>query len=261
MRVGILMCDHVAERNRDVAGDYDDMFRALLSTGSDLELEAHDAVGGELPSDPGSCDAWLITGSSAGVNDGLPWVDALGGFVGRVVGAGVPIVGVCFGHQLLARVLGAPVARSERGWGVGVHETRLVASEPWMVGASGGYRVLNLHQDQVERLPEGATLLAESDHCPIAMFARGDRVLAIQGHPEFVPEYVGRLVEERRERIGEDRTDRALASLDVPTDRALLATWIVAFLERAVSARAAATTAGGAVTTARGAEAPSVGTP
>lgn len=246
MRVGILMCDHVAERNRDVAGDYDDMFRALLPAGTGIELEVHDAVGGELPAGPDSCDAWLITGSSAGVNDGLPWVDALMDLVARIVEAGVPIVGVCFGHQLLARVLGAPVARSERGWGVGVHDTRLVASEPWMVGSSGGYRVLNLHQDQVQALPEGATLLAESDHCPIAMFRRGERVLAIQGHPEFVPEYVGRLVEERRERIGGERTDRAIASLGLPTDRELLATWIAAFLERAVADRVAASSSGGA---------------
>lgn len=240
MRVGILMCDHVADRNRDVAGDYDDMFGALLSVDARIEVEVHDAVAGALPPTVDACDAWLVTGSSAGVNDGLPWVDALADFLGRAVEAEVPVVGVCFGHQLLAQVLGAPVARSERGWGVGVHDTRLVAREPWMVGAGDGYRVLNLHQDQVGTLPPGATLLAESDHCPIAMFRRGETVLAIQGHPEFSPEYVRRLVEERRERIGDERADRALASLATAPDPAMLATWITAFLERALAVRSAA---------------------
>jgi len=234
MRVGILMCDHVAEHNVSIAGDLDDMFAALLSADPTIVTVVHDAVAGDLPASVDACDAWLVTGSSAGVNDGLAWVDELGAFLSRVVEAGVPVVGVCFGHQLLAHVLGAPVERSERGWGVGVHDTMLVANEPWMVGAGEGYRVLNLHQDQVVALPEGATLLASSEHCPVAMFRRGETVLAIQGHPEFVPEYVARLVAERRERIGSDRADRAIASLDRPTDSALLAMWIASFLHRAL---------------------------
>ena len=237
MRVGILMCDHVDEDRVHIAGDYDAMVAALLATAPDIELVVHDAVGGDLPDAPDACDAWIVTGSRAGVNDDLAWLDALRDFLSRVVAERVPVVGICFGHQLLAQVLGARVTRSQRGWGVGTHETTIVASADWMGQAPASYRILNMHQDQVEALPAGARLLATSPHCPVAMFGHGDSVLAIQGHPEFVPDYERALIEARRERIGVVRADEALDSLGTAPDRELLAGWIAGFLGAAVASR------------------------
>lgn len=229
MRVALLECDHVDDRFRDLAGDYRDMFARLLEP-QGMTLEPIDVCNGELPAHPGYFDGYVCSGSRRSAYDDLPWIHDLSGFVADVAGAGVPFVGICFGHQVLAHALGGEVRRADTGWGVGPHETVVERLEPWMDPRLPRPRLQYMHQDQVVRLPDDATVLAMTDHCPVAMLRVGERMLGIQGHPEFPAAYVEALLNARAERIGADRVDAARRALSTDTDDAAVAAWIVAFL-------------------------------
>ena len=229
MKIGILVNDHVPDQFRHISGDYSDMFQQLLGR-DDVELVAYDVIGGELPTDPTECDAWIATGSLHSVNDDEEWIRSLEVFVREVASARVPYVGICFGHQILAKALGGTVEKSERGWGVGVH--KIEVSEA--VGLGDSYRMIHNHQDQVIDAPPGAEILGWSQHCPVSMFVVGGTLVGIQGHPEFVPEYSEALLRQRRGRvIPEETADAGLASLNDETDTKRIAEWILDFIERA----------------------------
>jgi GMP synthase-like glutamine amidotransferase len=238
MRIGLLEADHVAERYRPIAGDYADMFTAMVaSVAPDAELVGYDARRGVLPSWPDECDAWLCTGSSSSVYDDEPWIDGLTGFVRAVHEVRVPFVGICFGHQLIAHALGGRTERAAVGWGAGAIEMGLTGSEPWMQPPLDRATLLYSHQDQVTELPPGGRVLASAPHCPVAMLAVDDDVIGIQAHPEFGTAYVRALLDDRVDRIGEAGTARAIASLAQPTDEATVARWLLAFVRARIAVR------------------------
>jgi len=238
MRIGLLELDHVSTRYRAIAGDYDDMFRAMVAAvDPSIEVVGYDARNGVLPDGPDACDGWLLTGSSASVYDDEPWIAETAGFVRAVHHARVPCVGVCFGHQLLAHALGGRTEKAAGGWGVGALPMTVVQAEPWMDPPQSTATLLYSHQDQVIQLPPDGRVLAEAAHCPVAMLAVGDHMVGLQAHPEFGAAYVRALLEGRVDRIGEAETDAALATLDQPTDELPTARWLLAFLRsRAVQA-------------------------
>ena len=222
MRLGLLVCDHVRDQHLDEAGDYPDHFRALFAGHPEIELVAYDVINGEFPADPNACDAWITTGSRHSVNDDLEWIRDLEQFVRDAALAGVPFVGVCFGHQLLAKAMGGRVANAESGWTVGSVSVETT---------DGSFRVMNMHHEQVSELPAGAEVLGWSDTCPVAVMSVGETMLGIQGHPEMTVPYNRALIELRRGGIIPDGTaDRGLRSLDEPPDSGALADWIVSFI-------------------------------
>ena len=221
MKIGLLVCDHVRDRHRNVAGDYTDHFRALFSGHPDVELVYYDVINGEMPARPTECDGWLTTGSRHSVNDDLEWIRDLEDFVREVAAAEVPFVGICFGHQLLAKALGGSVVKSDHGWGVGNKD---------VATPDGEFRVMNMHQDQVDSLPAGAEIIGWNEHCPVSAMAIGDSMLGIQGHPEMPTEYTRVLLEERRGGlIPEEIAVEGLSSLEVEPDTTRLADWLVEF--------------------------------
>jgi len=232
MKIGILECDHVLERFRHIAGDYREMFTDLFSRHApQIALRTFDVCNGEFPSSLDSCDAYLATGSRFSAYDDVDWIHALKNLVRRIQEAKKPFVGVCFGHQIMAEALGGKVARADLGWGVGVHSVEVIRPEDWMRPEQSSCGLQYMHQDQVERLPEGGVVIGRSDHCPVAMFRAGDSMLGIQAHPEFPKAYSEALLLDRIERIGGARVNEALASLDLQTDESAVTKWIVEFLE------------------------------
>jgi len=224
MRLGLLVCDHVLTELRWISGDYEDMFRRLFADHGDLDMVTYDLIAGDFPSDPGECDAWVTTGSRHSVNDDEPWIRKLEDFVREVAATEMPFIGICFGHQMLAKALGGSVARSERGWGVGVKEVEVLPE----LGLGRSYRVLTSHQDQVETIPTGGEILGWNQHCPVSMLRVGSKIIGIQGHPEFHPSYSRALMELRRGTvIPEAIVDAGLATLGQPFDSARLAEWIM----------------------------------
>ena len=157
-------------------GRYPEMFRRLLGDGFDYA--SFDVPAGELPAVPGGHDAYLITGSPAGVYDPLPWIGELAAFL-RAADRSTKLVGICFGHQLLAEAFGGHVEKAEKGWGVGLHSYPIVRREPWM-DAVQSVSVPASHQDQVVLQPPNTEILASSLFTRYAALAWRDRA-AISG--------------------------------------------------------------------------------
>jgi GMP synthase-like glutamine amidotransferase len=228
-RIGLLRCGRVHPAAREDGGCYPELFASLLAA-YPLEITTFDADHGELPSSPDDLDGWIISGARASVLDAAGWLDDTAAFVGQALAAERPVVGVCFGHQLLAKLSGGRVERAAGGWGLGVLPYEVVGRQPWMTPAVDRFRLIASHEDQVVELPPDARLLASSDHCPNAMFALGARAVGVQAHPEFTVPGTRRLIDAREELVGVETAAAARTSLAEPPDAALVAGWIAAFL-------------------------------
>lgn len=190
-----------------------------------VTFERFDVIGGVAPPPVGQHDGYLVTGSRHSVADDLPWMDGLRRAMAAIVAADLPLIGVCFGHQLLADTFGGRVARAANGWGVGIHTARVTTPRAWMDPSLEEFRLVVSHQDQVIDLPPGATLLAESAHAPVAAFQIGSAV-GFQGHPEFDPAYSAALMDIRRDRIPAAVIEVGEASLTQHPDHPTVVTWL-----------------------------------
>ncbi|HVU29595.1 MAG TPA: type 1 glutamine amidotransferase [Sphingomicrobium sp.] len=205
-------------------GTYPAMFQRLLGNG--FEVQSFDVQSGELP-DQGEHHAYLITGSPAGVYDPLPWIEPLQAFIRSASDA--KMVGVCFGHQVMAEALGGHVEKSHKGWGTGLHRYMIVQAEPWIDG-EGRIAVPASHQDQVVIQPPNTKIVAASDFTPFAALAWTDRpFISFQFHPEFSPAFAKALIEKRYDVVPDPVS--AIASLDAPNDNDRVGGWIRRFLE------------------------------
>ena len=223
MKLAIIETGRPPGNLADEFGDYPAMFAKLLGPG--LEVESFHAAAGELP-EPEAHHAYLITGSPAGVYDPLPWIEPLQQFIRSADGA--KMVGICFGHQIMAEALGGHVEKSEKGWGAGLHRYQIVHSGPWMDGF-GSVAVPASHQDQVIVQPPNTEVVAASDFTPLAALAWTDRpAISFQFHPEFSLAFAKALIEKRYDTVPDP--DAAIASLDAPNDSARVAQWIRNFL-------------------------------
>ncbi len=246
MKIGILETGEVHPDLKARHGDYPAMFEALLRAADPgLEFATVRVVAGEMPAAPGQADAWLVTGSRHGVYDDLPWIAPLKAFLRACVAARVPVVGICFGHQILAEALGGRASKSDNGWALGVQDYELVARAGWMAGLPDRFAVGALHQDQVVALPPEATVLARSPHCAFAALAYGDLeapdAISLQPHPEFGAAFLDELLALRAgTAFPEAAAAEARASLVRPVDNAAWAGLIAAYLRRAAAIRAAA---------------------
>ncbi len=218
-------------------GRYAAMVARML--GDSYAFESFDVQAGRLPARPDACGAYLITGSSAGVYDPLPWIAPLEAFL-RAARGRARIVGICFGHQVMAEAFGGRVEKAAAGWGLGLHRYALRQRAPWMDAgddaagadfARDDVAVAASHQDQVIVPPPDATVLGGNAFTPHGIIAYGDDALSFQFHPEFETAFAAALVERKRPHLGAAATDRALASLDAPHDAARVAGWIRRFVD------------------------------
>jgi GMP synthase-like glutamine amidotransferase len=238
MRVTILETGRAPGRLSEDFPRYPDMFVSLLSKADkllsfgDLSFETVSLVDGASLPDPGKCEAVLITGSPFGIYDSTPWMDPLRAFIRDAREVKTPMVGVCFGHQVIADALGGVVRKSEKGWGVGRHTYDILGTRSGMEGAGASLSLAASHQDQVITPPKGAVTLARSAHTEHAMLAyEGAPVISIQGHPEFSDDFVGALYSARRGKsLTDAAVDAALESLKRPEDNAKVALWMARFL-------------------------------
>ena len=225
MRIGILQTGQSPDMLRAEMGDYPDMFATLLA-GRGLEFRTYHVEAMEFPKDVHECEGWLITGSRHGAYDDLPFIPPLEDFIRRVWAAHVPMIGVCFGHQIIAQALGGKVEKFAGGWSVG-------ATEYALRDGSGSLRLNAWHQDQVTVRPEGTTVLASSPFCENAILAYGDRALTIQPHPEFTAAFIKGLIDTRgRGKVPDALLDAADAKIGVATDNERLANQMAEFFRQ-----------------------------
>ena len=227
VRIGILETGAPPGDLAAVHGRYDAMVRDMLGDGH--AYTTFRVTEGEWPVAADSIDAFVITGSSAGVQDGLPWVADLAAFLRDVRGR-TKLVGICFGHQVMAQAFGGTVAKAAQGWGLGLHRYAVNARPEW-IGDTAGVAVMASHQDQVVVPPPGATVVGGSAFTPHAIIDYGDDAISFQFHPEFTTAFSRALIDVDR---ATDMTDalkgEARRSLDDDGDARVVAGWIDRFL-------------------------------
>ncbi len=223
--IGILQCGDPPAGLRTEFGPYGAMVERLLGPGRDTKI--FDVTKGELPASPAACDACVLTGSSAGAYEDLPWISPLLGFLREAKGR-AKLVGICFGHQAMAQAFGGAVMRSPASWSIGLHRYDVTHRVPWMDGATH-VDVPASHQDQVVTPPHGARVVAASAFTPYAGLDYGDAI-SFQFHPEFGADFGTASIEARRDRYGA-LADPAIASYSQPNDCARVGCWIGRFLD------------------------------
>ncbi|QUS35026.1 type 1 glutamine amidotransferase [Falsirhodobacter algicola] len=187
MRIGILQTGDAPADLRPESGDYPDMFQRLLD-GRGFTFRTWRVVDLEFPATVHEADGWLITGSRHGAYEDHAFIPPLEAFIRDIHAARVPLVGVCFGHQIIAQALGGRVEKFAGGWSVGPTDYRF------------GDETLTLnawHQDQVVAPPPGARTVAQSDFCAHAALAYDDRAFTVQAHPEFPDAFIRGLIRTR----------------------------------------------------------------
>ena len=237
MKIGILETGLLNEKLEGRYEPYPVMFAKLLDRADkDLSYRSYSVIRGEMPDSVDDCDGWLITGSRHGVYENLPWMLDLQTFIREIDAAGVPLVGICFGHQIVAQALGGEVVESDKGWGIGVQSYRVDAVQPWMQQAPDQVRIYAFHQDQIVSLPPRARVYSSSEFCPYAGLSFGDSIITMQAHPEFEEEYEIALLEMYGGNIvSEAEAKEALEwmrSSGQKADTQILAEWIAGFFLR-----------------------------
>ncbi len=225
MNIGILECGHTMPEIKERHGDFPEMFARLLD-GNDFTFEAYDVENMAFPDSVHTCDGWLLTGSKHGAYDNLPFIAPLEDFIKDAYAKAVPLVGICFGHQLIAQALGGRVEKFKDGWALGLTD---------YVFEDGQTLRLNAwHQDQVLDLPEGATVIASNDFCKNAALLYGDRAYSIQPHPEFKGDIISNYARIRRGSLDypDGGMDHAQACADQPDDNPAIAAQIAAFFKQ-----------------------------
>ncbi|MDX1594725.1 MAG: glutamine amidotransferase [Gammaproteobacteria bacterium] len=168
-------------------GDFEDWIAAGLGGHADEVVTVDVRAAPPLPS-PGNCARVLVTGSAAMVSDREPWAEATAAWLREAVAAGTPVLGICFGHQLLAHALGGEAGWNPNGVEVGsveVKQTPAAGDDPLLGGLPTRFMANMSHRQSVLVLPDGAVRLAHSALDPNAAFRFGDRAWGVQFHPEF----------------------------------------------------------------------------
>ncbi|HIP39502.1 MAG TPA: GMP synthase [Desulfocapsa sulfexigens] len=232
MKAAILQCDDILEKFQPLFDHYpkmiEHMFDGVATT--PISFDTYDCRQCQFPDDINKYDFYLTTGSRSSVYEDQEWIHQMISFVQQLDKQKKKLIGICFGHQLMAMARGRRVEKSKNGWGIGVAKNRVIAHPEWMTEKPSEINILTSHQDQITELPDDTLVIAESDFCPFFIVQWGNHFLSIQGHPEWNAEYSKMLINDRRAIIPEARVSTGLDSLDIKLDNALFVDWILKFV-------------------------------
>lgn len=227
MKIGVLVAGILPEELTQRFAGYGGMYESLLE-GLGYTFRHYDVRGGECPATAEEADAWLITGSKNGAYEDEPWINALKSCLSDILKSDRPVVGICFGHQILADIMGGRVEKFDGGWTIGRTQ--------YLLNNGAKLHAMAWHQDQVLALPPDAVQLASSDTCENAMMMVGGNVLGIQPHPEFDAGIVRTALEAYSDNLPSDLSQVALATAHEPVARDALVAMIDTFLRSKVRA-------------------------
>lgn len=220
MKIGILQTGHAPDTLVSHSGDYDQMFAQLLG-GHGFDFDTYAVVDMQFPTGADAADGWLITGSRHGAYEDHPWIPPLEDLIRDIHAQNRPLIGVCFGHQIIAQALGGKVEKFDGGWAVGRTEYQT---------ESGPVTLNAWHQDQVVKRPDGAKVLASNSFCENAVLAYGDTIWTVQPHPEYGSDFIKGLIDTRGKGVvPEAQLDQATAKLGQPNDSSTIAQQMAAF--------------------------------
>ncbi len=211
----------------------DEKFASMIAeVRPDWQVDAFWVCKGEFPDDISVYDGVMITGSPASVTENAPWMQDLERLVLDIMARDIPLFGACFGHQIIAKTLGAPIIRNPDGWAHGRIEVNRVGNSD---SGKAQLQLYGSHIEQVGALPKGARRVFESPGCAIAGFCIDNKVLTVQHHPEMTKDFIADLIEEYAAYVGDAVTEAARLSLNAgPADRKAFAQEIATFFEAGV---------------------------
>ena len=186
VRLVILKTGNTLPQIRESFGDFDRWFLNGLS--EELDRQVVDVTSQPLPGEPDQWDGIVVTGSPAMVSEHAPWSEAAAAWLAKAVDLGVPVLGVCYGHQLLAHALGGKVGYHPKGRESGTYPVNLhdsAQSDPLFEGLPTGFLAQLTHRQSVLELPAEAILLASNEFEPHQAFRVGPCAWGVQFHPEF----------------------------------------------------------------------------
>jgi GMP synthase-like glutamine amidotransferase len=233
MKLTLIQPTDVPGPLRDRFGAYHLMFERMFA-GEGFAFETIRLDKGDKLPDPATLDATLIMGSSAGVyDDHFEWMEPLRAYIRAAYATMTPMVGICFGHQIMADALGGDVRKSDKGWGLGRHVYE-VTSRPATIGGNlPEFAIACSHQDQVLVPPAEAETFLVSEFTPHAgLVYRNGAAISLQPHPEFDDDYTIALAEMRRGKAPDPVIETALASVSRASDSHEMAGYLGAFLRR-----------------------------
>ncbi|CAI7603051.1 unnamed protein product [Penicillium manginii] len=206
LRIAILECDTPVAPVVEKVGNYGVIFEALLKKGLvaancdvDFEISKWNVVENPVYPNPNDIDAFLLSGSKHDAHSDETWVVSLTQYVyGIVQKHKKPVVGICFGHQIIARALGARVGRSDGGWEISVEEITLTDAGKDIFGQDKLY-LQQMHRDVVHEVPEGCVNLGYSPRCAVQGLYMPARIWSIQAHPEFTEFIMSSVLKVRHE--------------------------------------------------------------
>ncbi|MEM6384889.1 MAG: type 1 glutamine amidotransferase [Pseudomonadota bacterium] len=221
MHIGILQCGHFPTADGFPEQTYGDIYETLLQ-GYGLTFQTWSVVDMAFPESLEDADGWLITGSKHGAYEDVPFIAPLERFLRDAYAAQRPIVGICFGHQILAQALGGKVEKFSDGWALGRQvydlDGNTVALNAW-------------HQDQVVMPPPDATTIGSNDFCEHAAFSYKGRAFSVQAHPEFTDDHVRLLLHVRRAGLDARQAQEVQDNLGKSSSNGELAERIAAFFQ------------------------------
>ncbi len=231
MKAAILVCDQVAQPLASTHGQYDHMIQQMFAQRDDtIEFDRFNCQAGDYPDDIEAYDFYITSGSKSSAYEDEKWIKQLIAFVQKLDRAKKKLIGICFGHQIIALARGGKVEKSTKGWGVGMSHNQLLKQPAWMKQKPQDLKILVSHQDQVTEIKGNHQVLAGSDFCPNFMVQWDQHFLSIQGHPEWQNSYSQDLMHLRRNIIPAEKVEKGLASLADKTDNLLFTQWVLDFV-------------------------------
>lgn len=237
MKIGILATGITPDELINEHGSYADMFIELFKQAEvTFDYAVFDVRENDFPASAQVCDGWIITGSKFNVYQDLPWMQQLKALILDIHREKKPLIGICFGHQIIAEVFGGRVDKYPQGWGVGLHSYELRDNCDFIDSPPATFTINAMHQDQVLVKPDNAEVFASSDFCDYAGLVYGDLILTIQAHPEFSVSYEKALLNLRKGSvIPEAAADQGLTTLresDAFSDSLQVTMWMADFLRK-----------------------------
>tara|TARA_B100000214_G_C23905558_1_gene598679 strand:+ start:35 stop:736 length:702 start_codon:yes stop_codon:yes gene_type:complete len=232
MKIGILNADTVELPGATEFGQYPEMFsKIFLAIDPTIRFETYEVQFDHYPKEINECDAYLITGSKASAYEEISWIIKLKEFIQTLNQNKKKLIGICFGHQIVAEALGGSVKNSSKGWHVGVDSISLFKKE-FEFGYEGRqFNLIFSHQDEVVKLPESAKLIAGSIICPNGMYIIEDHILCTQGHIELQKDFAKLIYDFRKNKIGDAKYLNACKTLIHETDELVVVKVILKFLK------------------------------
>jgi GMP synthase (glutamine-hydrolysing) len=202
----ILVTGDPVAPTQERAGGFAHLVRAgLAGVWSDgfVEVDARHAA---LP-EAGKFSGIIVTGSASSVTERAPWILRVEEYLEGAVRADHPVLGICFGHQLLGQALGGLVERNPRGREMGTVPIEIIADDPLLDRSIEPALAHATHVDSVTQLPKQARILARTTLEPHAALRFGERAWGVQFHPEFDEQVMSEYLTSRREILSQEGRD------------------------------------------------------